>query len=216
MARTPKATDSRLDGRTSRRNAMGMAETPSTFMLKPGDEAPAFRLSDSSGTMHDLDALAGPRGLLVVFACNHCPYEVHLADRLGGLAREWKDEGISTVAISSNDVENYPQDAPDLMPGFAREHGWDFPYLHDESQEVAKSYGAACTPDFFLFDGARRLFYAGQFDDSRPKNGRTADGSSLTAAVKALLSGEESAPAAMPSTGCNIKWKPGNAPAWFG
>ncbi|MCH7225271.1 thioredoxin family protein [Haloferula sp. A504] len=192
-----------------------MAETPSTFMLKPGDLAPAFRLPDPSGRDHALASLAGPKGLLVVFACNHCPYVIHLADQLGELAAQWKEQGIATVAISSNDVENYPQDAPDLMAEFATRYGWDFPYLYDESQEVAKAYGAACTPDFFLFNAELKLFYAGQFDDSRPRNGQSADGSSLAAAVEALLQGNP-APAALPSTGCNIKWKPGGAPPYFG
>ena len=194
---------------------MGMAETPSTFILEPGDPAPGFQLPDPSGAIHELSGLLGPQGLVVVFACNHCPYVVHLADRLGELAAEWQGRGVSTVAISSNDVENYPQDAPNLMAEFATRHGWDFPYLYDATQEVAKQYGAACTPDFFLFDRAGRLYYAGQFDDSRPKNGQTADGSSLAVAVNALLEGR-AAPAAVPSTGCNIKWKPGGEPPYFG
>ena len=192
-----------------------MAETPSTFMLKPGDPAPAFELSDPTGSRHTLSGCLGTGGLLVAFVCNHCPYVVHLADRLGELAKEWKKAGVATVAISSNDVANYPQDSPDLMAEFATRHGWDFPYLHDETQEVAKAYGAACTPDFFLFGGDGRLFYAGQFDASRPKNGQRADGRDLAAAVKALVAGR-TAPAALPSTGCNIKWKPGNAPPYFG
>jgi peroxiredoxin len=194
---------------------MGMAETPSTFLLGPGDPAPAFELPDPAGERHALSDLLGPRGLLVVFACNHCPYVVHLADRLGELAREWTAAGLASVAISSNDVGNHPQDGPELMAEFAARHGWDFPYLYDETQEVAKAYGAACTPDFFLFDAEGRLFYAGQFDDSRPKNGQAADGRDLAAAVGALLAGAP-APAARPSTGCNIKWKPGNAPPYFG
>lgn len=195
---------------------MGMAETPSTFILRPGDEAPAFHLPDPSGTLHGHADLAGTRGLLVVFACNHCPYVVHLADRLGELAKIWEADGIGTVAISSNDVGNYPQDSPELMADFARQHDWGFPYLYDESQEVAQAYGAACTPDFFLFDADLRLFYAGQFDDSRPRNGKEADGADLSAAIEALLDGAGAAPAAMPSTGCNIKWKPGNEPPYFG
>jgi peroxiredoxin len=195
---------------------MGMAETPSTFMLRPGDPAPDFELPDFSGTRHRLAELAGPRGMLVVFVCNHCPYVIHLADRLGELAAEWKERGVGTVAISSNDVEHYPQDAPEHMATFATEHGWDFPYLYDETQDVAKAYGAACTPDFFLFGPERKLFYAGQFDDSRPKNGRSATGEDLGRAVDALVRQEDAAPAASPSTGCNIKWKPGQEPAWFG
>lgn len=193
-----------------------MAETPSTFLLKPGDAAPDFTLPDPSGTVHRLDDLVGPKGLLVVFACNHCPYVVHLAGRLGELAKGWAQAGVATVAIASNDVENYPQDGPDRMGGFADEHGWDYPYLHDADQSVAKAYGAACTPDFFLFDADCRLYYAGQFDDSRPKNGQVADGRDLAAAVSAMLNGEARPERPLPSTGCNIKWKPGNEPAYFG
>ncbi len=193
-----------------------MAETPSTFMLRPGDPAPSFELPDPAGGFHRFDSVAGPRGTLVVFACNHCPYVILLADVLGKLAAEWKTKGIGVVAISANDVANYPQDGPEHMAGFAETHGWSFPYLHDESQETAKAYGAACTPDFFLFDADGRLYYAGQFDDSRPKNEIEPTGKDLAAAVNALLSGDESAPAAMPSTGCNIKWKSGNEPVYFG
>lgn len=189
-----------------------MAETPSTFMLKPGASAPDFTLPDSGGTFHALAQVAGDKGTLVVFACNHCPYVILLAGLLGQAARCMKDQGIATVAISSNDVENYPQDSPDKMAEFAREHGWDFPYLYDESQDVAKAYGAACTPDFFLFDGDRKLFYAGQFDESRPKNGRQPDGADLFAAVAALLNGEAAPANPRPSTGCNIKWKSGQEP----
>jgi len=193
-----------------------MAETPSTFLLKPGDAAPAFRLPDPSGAVHELAGLAGPKGLLVVFACNHCPYVIHLADRLGELARDWKDAGVGTVAVSSNDIDNYPQDRPELMAEFADRHGWDFPYLYDADQAVAKAYGAACTPDFFLFDAERRLYYAGQFDDSRPKNGQSADAGDLAKAVSSMLAGEPRPESPRPSTGCNIKWKPGSEPAYFG
>lgn len=191
---------------------MGMAETPSTFMLKPGTVAPDFTLPDGAGRSHSLNESAGGQGTLVFFACNHCPYVVLLADALGKMAAELREKDIATVAISSNDVENYPQDAPDKMIEFAGQHGWDFPYLHDESQQVAKAYGAACTPDFFLFDGGRRLFYAGQFDDSRPRNGRQPDGADLRAAVAAMLAGGAPPANPRPSTGCNIKWKAGQEP----
>lgn len=193
-----------------------MAETFSTFTLKPGDAAPDFTLPDAGGAAHSLDALAGPRGTLVVFACNHCPYVIHLATSLGGLAAELGRQGIAVVAISSNDVANYPQDAPEHMAAFAREHGWDFPYLYDEDQQVAKAYGAACTPDFFLFDGERKLFYAGQYDDTRPKGGGVPDGADLKAAVAGMLAGEPAPENPRPASGCNIKWKPGGEPAWFG
>ena len=192
-----------------------MAETPSSFMLKSGDPAPGFKLPDGSGREHLWESVSGPRGTLVVFACNHCPFVIMLADVLGRLADEWKTRGLGIVAISSNDAENYPQDGPEHMVSFAEEHGWNFPYLHDASQEVAKEHGAACTPDFFLFDADGRLFYAGQFDDARPKNGIEPTGGDLAAAVDALLKGEPLQGDPRPSTGCNIKWKPGNAPAYF-
>ncbi|MBB5349841.1 peroxiredoxin [Haloferula luteola] len=193
-----------------------MAETPSTFLLKSGEPAPCFALPDATGREHRLDEVSGPRGTLVVFVCNHCPYVVMLASALGSLADEWKTRGIGVVAITSNDVENYPQDGPEYMGDFASKHGWNFPYLYDATQEVAHAYGAACTPDFFLFDGEGALFYAGQFDDSRPKNEIPPSGNDLSAAVDALLSGAEPPSPARPSTGCNIKWKKGMEPESFG
>ena len=192
-----------------------MAETLSTFSLRPGDAAPGFQLPDPAGKIHDLHEIRGNSGLLVVFACNHCPYVIHLADALGALASEIEAEGVATVAISSNDIEKYPFDDPEHMAGFAAEHGWNFPYLFDETQDVAKSYGAACTPDFFLFDHELRLYYAGQFDETRPKSEQCPTGNDLRAAVKSMLAGEEFQGRPYPSSGCNIKWKPGNAPAWF-
>lgn len=190
-----------------------MAEVQSTFSLRPGDAAPGFQLSAPDGGVHELHALRGSAGLLVVFACNHCPFVIHLADALGGLAREIESEGVATVAISSNDIEKHPADAPERMAVFAAEYGWNFPYLFDETQEVAKAYGAACTPDFFLFDRELRLYYAGQFDDSRPKSGLAASGRDLRAAVKAMLAGEAPPERPFPSSGCSIKWKPGNEPS---
>ena len=192
-----------------------MAEVRSTFSLRPGDAAPGFQLPAPDETLHELHEVRGIEGLLVVFACNHCPYVIHLADQLGGLASEIESEGVNTVAISSNDIENYPQDAPEHMATFAEQHGWNFPYLFDETQEVAKAYGAACTPDFFLFDRELRLYYAGQFDDSRPKSGQPATGSDLRAAVKSMLAGEEAPERPCPSSGCNIKWKLGSEPPYF-
>jgi peroxiredoxin len=192
-----------------------MAETHSTFSLRPGDPAPGFQLPAPDGTMHGLHSTRGNGGLLVVFACNHCPYVVHLADALGSLACEIEADGVATVAISSNDIEKYPADAPERMAHFAARHGWNFPYLFDESQEVAKAYGAACTPDFFLFDHELRLYYAGQFDATRPKSGQPASGDDLRAAVKGMLAGEEPPRRPFPSTGCNIKWKAGSEPPYF-
>jgi peroxiredoxin len=192
-----------------------MAEVPSTFLLKQGQSAPFFTLPAPDGTVVSRDDIAGEAGLLVVFACNHCPYVVHLADALGNFAREVADRGVATVAIMSNDFRKYEQDAPELMQGFASNHGWDFPYLVDEDQAVAKAYGAACTPDFFLFDQDLKLYYAGQFDDSRPRSGHEPDGKDLGEAVRRMIAGEAPSSKIYPSSGCNIKWHAGNEPQWF-
>jgi peroxiredoxin len=192
-----------------------MAEVLSTFLLQPGDPAPDFRLPDTAGDLRSRDELKGANGLLVVFACNHCPYVIHLADALGAFAREIAEQGVNTVAIMPNDFEKYPDDAPEHMAPFAAAHGWNFPYLLDAGQETAKAYSAACTPDFFLFDGALKLAYAGQFDDSRPRSGLEPHGGDLGEAVRRMLAGEPTMARPYPSSGCNIKWKPGNEPAWF-
>lgn len=191
-----------------------MSETQSTFLLKPGDAAPDFSLPDMTGRRVARAVAAGERGLLVVFACNHCPFVVHLADALGEIAREFAAQGVNTVAINSNDTTRFPQDAPDLMTAFAAEHQWNFPYLIDGSQEIAKAHGAACTPDFFLFDAAGKLFYAGQFDDSRPRSGSEAHGGDLREAIRRMLDGETPLARPYPSSGCNIKWTPGNEPQY--
>lgn len=193
-----------------------MAEVLSTFVLQPGALAPDFSLPTPDGRELTPSDVVGPNGLLVVFASNHCPFVIHLADALGKFAGEIRDRGVNTVAIMPNDWEKYPADAPELMPAFAALHGWDFPYLIDESQEIAKAYSAACTPDFFLFDAALRLAYAGQFDDSRPRSGLEPHGGDLGEAIRRMLAGEEPLARPYPSSGCNIKWKPGNEPAWFG
>lgn len=192
-----------------------MSEVLSTFRLHPGDPAPDFSLPDADGRLFTRAGLAGTHGLLVVFACNHCPFVIHLADALGGLAREIGDKGVNTVAINSNDAERYPQDSAEAMGPFAEAHGWDFPYLIDGSQDVAKSYGAACTPDFFLIDGSGKLFYAGQFDDSRPRSGREPHGGDLREALRRMLEGEEPLARPYPSSGCNIKWREGMRPDWW-
>lgn len=191
-----------------------MSETQSTFLLKPGAAAPDFSLPDMTGRRVARAVAAGERGLLVVFACNHCPFVIHLADALGEIAREFSPQGVNTVAINSNDTTRFPQDAPDLMTAFAAEHQWDFPYLIDGSQEIAKAHGAACTPDFFLFDAAGKLFYAGQFDDSRPRSGSEAHGGDLREAIRRMLDGETPLARPYPSSGCNIKWTPGNEPQY--
>lgn len=190
-----------------------MSETLSTFEMKPGDAAPDFSLPDAHGFFNSRADVAGDRGLLVVFACNHCPFVIHLADALGDLAREIAAEGVNTVAINSNDLENYPEDGPDKMKEFERTHRWEFPYLLDRSQAVARAHGAACTPDFFLFDGQVKLFYAGQFDDTRPRGGQPAHGGDLRESVRRMVAGEAPLARPYPSSGCNIKWKPGTRPA---
>lgn len=192
-----------------------MSEVLSTFRLHPGDHAPEFSLPDADGNIMSRAELSGPNGLLLVFACNHCPFVHHLANELGEMAREIALQGINTVAVNSNDTERYPQDGPQQMRLFAAERRWDFPYLIDESQEVAKAYGAACTPDFFLFDGQGVLFYAGQFDDSRPRSGQEPHGGDLREAARRMIDGEQPLARPYPSSGCNIKWKPGNQPAWW-
>lgn len=188
-----------------------MAEVLSSFYLKPGDSAPDFSLPDADGNLIARDQVAGNEGLLVVFACNHCPFVVHLADALSEFAREISSQGVGTVAINSNNIEKYPQDGPVEMKAFGLEHGWDFPYLLDEKQEVAKAFGAACTPDFFLFNNGGKLFYAGQFDDSRPRSGEP-HGGDLREAVRRMLVNEQPLARPYPSSGCSIKWKPGNEP----
>ena len=192
-----------------------MARTPST-MLALGTRAPDFSLPDTEGGTVSLADLAGARGLLVAFICNHCPFVIHLREALAELGKEAQERGLQVVAISSNDVENYPQDSPALMAEEKANAGYTFPYLYDETQEVAKAYEAACTPDFYLFDGDQRLVYRGQFDASRPGNDEPINGSDLRAAIDALLAGDGPAENQLPSLGCNIKWKAGNAPAYFG
>jgi peroxiredoxin len=190
-----------------------MAEVKSTFMLRPGDPVPDFKLPDATGKLHSRAEAAGERGMLVVFACNHCPFVVHVAAALGDLAAELAEDGVGTVAINANDLGRYPQDGPGEMLEFAAKYGWDFPYLLDESQQTAKAFGAACTPDFFLIDADGCLFYAGQFDETRPRTVARAHGGDLREAARRLLAGENPPARPLPSSGCNIKWKPGNEPA---
>jgi peroxiredoxin len=190
-----------------------MARTEST-MLELGTVAPDFRLPATDGRTVARDDFTG-RPLLVMFLCNHCPYVKHLADHLAGFTQRMMDQGLAVVAINSNDVAHYPDDAPDKMAEESRTRGYGFAYLFDESQEVAKAYRAACTPDFFLFDGQHRLVYRGQYDDSRPGSGQPT-GEDLEAAVKAVLGAKPVPSDQRPSMGCNIKWKPGQAPAYFG
>ena len=182
-------------------------------MLPLGTPAPDFRLPDFAGRMHSLADFACGHALLVVFICGHCPFVRHVRGEFARYAREYRAKGLAVVAINSNDLAAYPQDGPDGMRAEAAELGYDFPYLLDETQAVAHTYRAACTPDFFLFDADRRLAYRGQFDDSRPGNGQPVTGADLRAATDAVLAGRPPGAAQKPSVGCNIKWKPGNAPA---
>jgi len=188
-----------------------MARTPST-MLPLGTPAPGFRLPDFDGRLHALEDGRDAPALLVTFVCNHCPFVKHLREGFAAFAREYAPRGLAIVAINSNDLEAYPQDGPDAMRREAEEFGYRFPYLLDESQSVARAYRAACTPDFFLFDAGRRLVYRGQFDDSRPGNGRPVTGADLRAAVDATLAGRTPTAEQFPSLGCNIKWRKGNEP----
>ncbi len=181
-------------------------------MLDLGTPAPEFDLPDPSGARHGLGDFAGARALAVAFICNHCPYVKLIKPALARFGRDYADKGLAMVAISSNDVAAYPADAPDKMAEDAVAFGYPFPYLFDEDQSVAKTYGAVCTPDFFLFDADRKLAYRGQFDEARPSNGAEPTGADLRAAADAVLAGRPAPVDQKPSIGCNIKWKPGNEP----
>ena len=184
-----------------------MARTPSN-MLPLGTKAPDFELLDTvSDTTISLNDAKGEKGTVILFICNHCPFVIHVNPMIVQLAKEYQEKGIAFVAISSNDVENYPQDAPDLMKQKAKEEGYTFPYLYDETQEVAKAYDAACTPDIYLFDANLNLVYRGQLDGSRPGNDVPLTGTDLKKAMNAVLEGKEVDPDQKPSLGCNIKWK---------
>jgi peroxiredoxin len=192
-----------------------MAMTAST-MLSLGTSAPAFQLPDVvSGETISLETFAGKQALLVMFICQHCPFVKHVKAELGKLGQDYQDKNVGIVAISANDVANYPNDSPEHLKAMATELGFTFPLCYDESQEVAKAYTAACTPDFFLFDGDRHLIYRGQLDDSRPGNDKPVDGHDLRAALDAVLANQPIDPNQKPSIGCNIKWKPGKAPSYY-
>ncbi|MBO3116602.1 thioredoxin family protein [Winogradskyella sp. DF17] len=184
-----------------------MALTPSN-MLPLGTKAPDFNLVDTvDDRIKSLGALKGANGTLVMFICNHCPFVIHVNKELVKLALDYKAKGINCIAISSNDVANYPQDSPDLMKQNALELDYPFPYLYDETQQIARAYDAACTPDFFLFDANLKLVYAGQLDDSRPGNGIPVTANDLRYAMDVLLKDGSAVPHQKPSMGCNIKWK---------
>ncbi|MBA1148350.1 thioredoxin family protein [Ectothiorhodospiraceae bacterium WFHF3C12] len=189
-----------------------MARTESS-MRPLGTPAPAFRLPDAEGREWSLADFGDARALVVAFICNHCPFVRHILPALADYARELAGRGGALVAINANDVEAYPQDAPEHMAALMAHYGHPFVYLFDASQSTARAYGAACTPDFFLFDAQRRLAYRGRFDGSSPGNDVPADGAALRAATDAVLAGEAVPGDQVPSIGCNIKWRPGNAPS---
>ena len=181
-------------------------------MLELGTPAPEFSLPDPDGTLHSLQD--GAAAHLVMFICNHCPFVKHVREELARIGRDYGARGVAIYAINSNDIERYPDDGPDQMKREAETWGYSFPYLLDEDQAVAKAYLAACTPDFYLFDGDRRLVYRGQLDDSRPSNDKPVNGRDLRAALDAVLAGNPATEPQTPSIGCSIKWKPGNEPAY--
>lgn len=184
-----------------------MARTEST-MLPLETPAPDFRLPDTaSGKTYSFDDIAGSKGTLVMFICNHCPFVKHVLDELVRIGRDYADKGIGMAAISSNDITGYPQDRPERMAELAREKAFPFPYLYDESQNTARAYDAACTPDFYVFDGDGKLVYRGQLDDSRPGNDIPVTGKDLRSALDALIAGQPIPKDQTPSIGCNIKWK---------
>ena len=193
-----------------------MVKTLST-MLPLGAKAPDFSLEDVvSGNQISLHTFAEKKALLVMFICVHCPFVKHLQNALAALGKEYVDKGLGIVAISANDITSHPNDAPDKMKAMAETLGFNFPFCYDESQEVAKAYTAACTPDFFLFNRDHILVYRGQFDDSRPGNDVPVTGKDLKAAIEEVLLERKVDTQQKPSIGCNIKWKAGNEPPYFG
>lgn len=193
-----------------------MALTAST-MLPLGTLAPDFYLPDVvTGNTISLSTFAGSQALLVMFICQHCPFVKHIQEELARLGKDYINSNVAIVGISANDANNYPDDAPDQLKAMAQELDLSFPLCYDESQETAKAYTAACTPDLFLFDAQRQLVYRGQLDDSRPSNGKPVIGTDLRAAIDAVLAGQLVNLQQQPSVGCNIKWKPGNAPSYYG
>jgi len=191
-----------------------MPETPST-MLDLGTTLPSFSLPDFNGKVVSDADFKGSKALLVAFICEHCPFVRHVRSEFARFAKEYEARGLKVVAIMSNSIEEFPQDGPEGMKKEAQDAGYIFPYLFDEDQKVAKAFKAACTPDLFLFDSNRRLVYRGQFDGSRPKNDVPVNGADLRAAADAVLAGKAPSETQRPSMGCNIKWYPGNEPAYF-
>lgn len=203
-------------GSILRKDGVIMAAVEST-MLELGTKAPDFRLSSiTGGTVNVYNYANHSKGLVVMFICNHCPYVKHINSALVELTNEYIRKGVGFIAVNSNDVEKYPDDSPEKMAEVVRKEKYPFPYLFDETQDVARSYKAACTPDFYLFDKEMNLVYRGQFDKSRPGNDLPVTGDDLRAAMDRLLAGEPPLETQIPSIGCNIKWKPGNEPDYFG
>ena len=191
-----------------------MVKTAST-MLPLGTAAPDFSLRNVDGQMVSLVDFQGQPALLMIFMCNHCPFVKHIAEQLAQLGRDYQAQGVGVVAISSNEIANHPEDSPEQMIHEVEQRGYSFPYLYDEAQDVAIAYQAACTPDFFVFDGDQKLVYRGQLDSSRPDSGIPVTGQDLRAALDAVLGGEPVAEHQVPSIGCNIKWKEGAEPQYF-
>jgi peroxiredoxin len=186
------------------------------MLLELGAPAPDFHLPDVvTGRTISLETFGGKKALVVMFICRHCPYVVHVKEELARLGRDYAGKSVGIVAISANDAEAYPADAPESLKEMALELGFNFPFCYDESQETAKAYAAACTPDFYVFDENRRLVYRGQLDDSRPGNGIPVTGRDLRTAIDAVLEGRPVPSRQKPSLGCNIKWKPGNEPDYW-
>lgn len=194
-----------------------------SLMQEPGTPAPNFAVPDPAGHVYTLRDFDASPGLLVAFICNHCPFVLHILDAFVKMAAEFQPRGIATVAISSNDVDAHPEDGPAKMAELARARGFGFPYLYDGNQEAARQFGAVCTPDFFVYDRQRKLYYRGQFDATRPMTPHTAGrpgagvapgGADMRAALDALLAGRPPPPEQNPSVGCSMKWKPGNEPDW--
>lgn len=191
-----------------------MVKTAST-MLPLGTRLPAFSLPSTTGETVSDQSLGDTRGVLVMFICNHCPFVKHLRSALAEFGKECQELGVAVVGVSSNDVTGYPDDSPEKMKAEAKAAGYTFPYLYDADQSVAREFKAACTPDFYLFDGNRQLVYRGQFDASRPGNSKPVTGADLRAAVQAMLAGKSPLVEQRPSIGCNIKWIPGQEPEYF-
>ncbi len=192
-----------------------MVQTMSTMRLELGTAAPDFRLKDTGKRTVSLADFGGKKALLVAFICNHCPFVKHVRSEFAKLAKDAQGKGVAVVGINSNDVAAYPDDSPEKMRSEVKAAGYTFPYLFDATQDVAKAYRAACTPDFFLFDGSGKLFYRGRMDDSTPGNGKPVTGADLRAALEAVLGGRPRPEGQSASVGCNIKWKPGNEPEYF-